>query len=642
MEHIFSQEGILANSLPGFEFRAGQLQMAISVRDALSSESTVIVEAGTGIGKSLAYLIPLVGWIRGSRRNGKAIVSTYTKALQRQLVEKELPFIRDHLSPGLRFALSFGSENYLCRRRLEKSLQRGLFDEKDGEYLAAFIDWASATSDGLRGEFPVGGQLWQKVCREPEACRGRKCLFFRQCFFQVARAEERKADIVVTNHHLFFANLAASALSQDIGVVVLDEAHEVEDVASDHFSLEVTRQRLRYILDAVLAKRGTGVITAMSWLSARRKTEMAGLIEGCSASGDRLFGDVRAMVGERRRVRLRNGLELEDELDWKLGSLHRALRELAEEAEDEEDRSDLETAALKVHAYANALAGIRTHGGLDHVCWASSEEADVSIVVTPLDVSGILRTEVIERFRSLVLTSATMTVNGSFDFIRDRLGLQDAPSFVYPSPFNYRAQALLYIPSSMPDPNEEGYAEAVAAQVRGLMQITGGRTMVLFTSYSLLEEVAAFVRQSHRVLRQGELGVPSLLDEFRREASSVLFGTYTFWQGIDLPGDYLQCVIIARLPFAVPSEPVTEARLQAISSAGIDPFLFYQVPRAAVLFKQGFGRLIRSSRDRGVIAVLDPRIVRKSYGRKFLNSVPPVDVTDDLERVRIFFAGEPG
>jgi len=642
MEDIFSRGGILSTALQGFEYRAGQLAMAISVSDALRSESTIMVEAGTGIGKSLAYLVPLAGWISETPQKGKAVVSTYTKALQRQLVEKELPFIREHFSPALRFAISFGSDNYLCRRRLHKGLQGGLFDDEDGGALPALLDWAKSTSEGLKGELAFGGRLWQKVCREPEACTGRKCLFFRECFFQTARAEERKAAIVVTNHHLFFANLAANALPPDIGCVVLDEAHEVEGVASDHFCIEATQRRLRHILDSIQAKRGTGVIAAMRWLRTGQRIQMAGLVEDCAAAGNRLFGVVRALIGGQRSVRMRDGLDEEEGLDQALGSLRLALEGLAQEAADEEDRSDLETAAWKVHAYAHALEGIRAHREGDQVCWASLEEGDVRVVVTRLDVSGMLRSEVFSRFSPLVLTSATLAVNGSFDFIRTRLGLEETPSFLYPSPFDYRRQALLYIPAFMPDPNGQGYGEAVARQVMGLMDIVGGRTMVLFTSYSLLEEVAGALRQFHRVLRQGEMGVSSLLDEFRGDATSVLFGTYTFWQGIDLPGDYLRCVIIARLPFAVPSEPVIEARLQALSLQGRDPFLSYQVPDAVVLFRQGFGRLIRSARDRGVVAVLDPRIVRKSYGSAFLNSIPGLDITDDLQRVKAFLADPRG
>lgn len=641
VEEIFERKGILSNALPGFEYRRGQLEMAISVRDALMSKSTIMVEAGTGIGKSLAYLVPLVGWITEPPRKGKAIVSTYTKALQRQLVEKELPFIRDQLcAPGLRYAISFGSENYLCRRRLEKALQRGLFDDQDGAHLPALLDWVKTTAEGLKGELSVGGRVWQKVCREPEACQGRRCRFFRECFFQTARAEERKAEIIVTNHHLFFANIAADALPPDIACVVLDEAHEIEDVASDHFCLEASHQRLRYVLDSILAKKGRGVIMAMRWLKAQRRMQIAGLVEGCAEHGDRLFGDVRARIGERRSVRLPDGLDGEDALDGRLESLHLALRGLAEEAEDEEDRIDLETAAWRVHAYANALEGIRNDATGDHVCWASLEEGDVRVVLSPLDVSGALRTQVFTRFRPLVMTSATLAVNGSFDFMKGRLGLEDAPAFLFPSPFDYGNQALLYLPASMPDPNGQGYAEAVATQVMELVNIIGGRTMVLFTSYALLEEVAGLVGHFHRVLRQGELGISTLLDEFRRETAPVLFGTYTFWQGIDLPGDYLRCVIIARLPFAAPSEPVTEARLQAMASEGIDPFPSYQVPRAAVLFRQGFGRLIRSGHDRGVVAVLDPRILRKSYGRAFLDSIPASGVTGDLERVRTFLAAD--
>jgi ATP-dependent DNA helicase DinG len=637
---IFSRGGLLEKKLPGFEYREEQLKMADAVLGALSRERTLIVEAGTGVGKSLAYLIPLALWLMDAD-TPRAIVSTYSKALQRQLFENELPFIKRHFSPQIRYAVSFGSENYVCLRRLDQARQFGLFDPGEKDTLPLLMEWVKETATGLRGEVPLEAALWQKVSREADLCSGGKCRFYQDCFFQTAKAVERKANIVITNHHLFFAHVAANySVLPDAHCVVFDEAHEIEEVASDHLCVEVSSSRLRYILDSIISSRGKGLLLRLPWLDGGRLLELSSLVDRARKRGEVFFLGLQELLGGARSVRLRSEPVNADEASGSLLELYHALAYLSDLPEEDDEKMEILAAAERVNAFRDSLDAISRQAFVDHVYWLSQETRTIRAASTPVNVSRIISEKVFGVFMPAILTSATLSVDNSFRYIQGRLGLEEATTDLLASPFEYRKQALLYIPGSMPGPHDEDFAAAVAGQVEAILNITQGSTLVLFTSYALLHDVAGRVSTECLILKQGDMDNFLLLEEFRMHKSSVLFGTYAFWQGIDLQGDLLKCVIIVKLPFSVPSEPVLEARMEKILSRGGDPFLEYQVPEAVITFKQGFGRLIRSKSDRGVAAVLDTRIMKKHYGRFFLKSLPDMEITDDLAKVEKFMADQ--
>jgi ATP-dependent DNA helicase DinG len=630
LEEIFSEHGLLDGVLSGFEYREEQLHMAMKVFEALQAEDHLIVESGTGVGKSLAYLVPLCLWLR-EQDEPRAIVSTYTKALQKQLFEKELPFIKEQLFPQLKFALSFGSENYLCLRRLAKNKQYGLFDIDDEHDIKVINAWINETATGLRGEVNVSHATWQKVNRETDVCFGKKCEYYTDCFYQTAKILERKANIIVCNHHLYFAHVASDYMVlPESRCVVFDEAHEIEGVASDHLGIMVSNAKLRYVLDSIISSKGKGLLLKLKWLDPSRLQDISSVVERVRKRGDQLFHDIHDMIRDGRSIRLHERPDINDELFRSLSELHAEVEALARLSGDEEEEKEILALSNRVRTFRDGLYTIRQQELDDYVYWASRENRVIRMTATPLAVADILREQVYATLSSAILTSATLSVNGQFDFIKTRLGLEDAKTTLFASPFDFREQTAVYLPKTIPDPNDEEYSDVLSGEISAILNDVRGNTLVLFTSYSLLNEVADRITIDYPVLKQGDKDSYFLLQEFRENQPAALFGTYTFWQGIDLQGDILRCVVITKLPFAVPSEPIVEARLEKIRSEGGNPFFDYQVPGAVITFKQGFGRLIRSRTDRGVVAILDSRIWKKSYGRFFINSLPEINIINDF------------
>lgn len=634
---VFSRTGYLSRFLEGFEYREEQLGMAEAVLSALRSGEVLIVEAGTGIGKSLAYLVPLAQWLM-NEDTPRAIVSTYSKALQKQLFEKELPFIKRHFFPALRFALSFGSENYLCLKRYEQSRQFGLFDAEDDRGLPRLAEWVGETLTGLRGDIPIAPSLWMKVSREPDTCSGRKCVFFKDCFFQSAKAVERRAHVIIANHHLFFSHVAAEySVLPEAHCVVFDEAHELESVASDHLRMEVSEKKLRYVLDSIINRKGKGLLMRLKWLDPGQLYEISALVDTSRNAGERYFHALRQRLGEKKNARLRGRLDICDELSEPFEGLRSGIERLSELSGNEEEAMEIGGIAQRIRAFKQSFDAVREMDLRGHIFWAYQDSHTAGTVATPLSISSVLRERVFSEFAPAILTSATLSVNGTFDFIKEQLGLEGARTAGFLSPFNFKEQALLYVPEDMPDPNTPDFAGSISQEVESLLEITGGRTMVLFTSYSLMDAVASELTTECIVLKQGDMDNYLLLEAFRNDPRSVLLGTFAFWQGVDLLGDVLKCVVITRLPFSVPTDPVLEARLEHMTEEGKKPFMDYQVPSAVLMFKQGFGRLIRSRTDKGIVAVLDSRIVKKQYGISFLNSLPDITMTGDIRRVQRLF-----
>jgi ATP-dependent DNA helicase DinG len=660
LHEFFAPGGILARSPLPYEYRPGQLEMAKAVERALTERRHLIVEAGTGTGKTLAYLLPAL-------RNGqRVVVSTGTKALQDQLYFRDVPFL-EALLGDLHVCYMKGRANYLCRRKLfalrDQPVLSGL--EEIDEY-QQISQWEQITETGDRAELaglPETSPLWAKLDARADNCLGTTCPDYRRCFITEMRRRALESDVIIVNHHLFFADLAVkreaagapdAGILPDAAAVIFDEAHELEEVASNYFGLSVSNIRFEELardIDVLLrGKEGSaGIPIATQQLRERARMFFAALPmesegrhpftnrdEFLETSGD-LYLSVRTSLKllEAEMERL-NSIDEAPGLGKRIARLRSELEFLLES-----------NAHNMVYWIERRVFGSTPMDGpasriVSRSSGPRSQLRSVQLQATPIDVSELLHELVFEPIPTVVLTSATLTVQGGFEHLRHRLGLAEARELVVPSHFHYGEQALLYLPPEMPDPRSPDFVESAVRCTRRVLELSRGRAFCLFTSYTQMRILyeRLLPELDYPILLHGTAPRKALLEEFRATPNAVLFGTASFWQGVDVQGEALSCVIIDRLPFAVPSDPVVQARMKAIEENGGRPFFDYQVPEAVLTLKQGFGRLIRSLSDRGVLVLLDPRIRTQRYGQIFLQSLPPYRMTTTITDVESFFAAQ--
>ena len=658
VHEFFAPGGILAKSSLPFEHRPGQIEMARAVEQAFKERRHLIVEAGTGTGKTLAYLLPAL------RTGQRIIISTGTKALQDQLYFRDVPFLESLLGP-LRVCYMKGRANYLCRQKLVSlRAQPILTGLEEIEQYRQISEWEQTTTTGDRSEIaslPESSPLWNKLDARSEACLGSSCADYQRCFITEMRRKALESDIIIVNHHLFFADLAIkqeAAGAPDVGIlpdaaaVIFDEAHELEEIASSYFGLSVSSLRFDELArDTEQFLRQRNALTADILSATQQVRERARMFFAnlpIAGEGRQPFSDRTEFLETSGDLYLsvRNTLKrLEAELDNVRGAdetpgLKRRVIHLRSELEFLIESS----ASNMVYWMERRIGGPNHSGGATATTPITRGGHRItSLQATPIDVSELLAERVFDVIPTAILTSATLTVQGSFDHIRQRLGLRDARELVVTSHFRYAHQALLYLPDDMPDPREPGFPDAAAQCIQRVLNVTRGRAFCLFTSYSAMRDLYERLLPvlDFPILLHGTAPRKTLLEQFRATPNAVLFGTSSFWQGVDVQGESLSCVIIDRLPFAVPNDPIVQARMKLIEDAGGNPFADYQVPSAVITLKQGFGRLIRSLEDRGVLVLLDPRIRRQRYGQTFLTSLPPYRVTANFTDVEKFFGYAP-
>jgi len=642
-ESHFLPDGRLSRVLPGYEHRPQQGEMARRVRLAIEGHGQLAIEAGTGVGKSLAYLVPAALWAKENHK--RVAVSTYTRLLQTQLISQDIPLLSKLLDEPTRASVAFGQQNYLCRFRLENQVARGLFDTlAEARAADKLFNWADKTDSGVILDYPhaLPSGLAQRICRDSSMCRRQKCQFRKGCFYHRARQSWEHSSILIVNHSLLFASLTTeSDLLPESEALILDEAHRVEDAAVRHFGNQASEHALALLLDRLASSHGGGLVQALGPRSAARRSIQT---EASAArlEIDRFFRTVEPLLApDALRSRFRAPLDSGSSAAA-ISRLAKALEEIAPELDDEILCAEMTGVARRLGQSALALEGFSVPEPDGAVHWAErSGQGRLSLLAAPLDVAPMLRATVYDHYSSTVLTSATLTVAGSFAFISGRLGLEDFETESLDSPFDYNSQNLLYVASHLPPPTESAeFNPAAATVIAEVIKASSGRALILFTSYDSMNSVFALMPETgYNHLLQGDTSVAKLLKDFRKDTQSVLFATQSFWQGIDVPGEALSCLIICRLPFEVPDDPRLTAIAEKLKAEGASPFTAYQLPTAVLRFRQGFGRLIRTATDRGVVCVLDKRIVAGSYSQSFLKSLPKgVRVTTRLADIGRFFA----
>ena len=636
LESIFGPGGLLESRLPSYEFRPSQLRMAEAVLSAIRNRHSLCVEAGTGTGKTLSYLIPALS-------SGKRVlVSTATKNLQEQLFTKDVPFLRRTLLPDLKATYMKGRSNYLCLRRLDEiRLKSPLWGGDLGFDWRTFDGWASKTDTGDRAELAWlsdDDPLWDSIDARSDACTGQKCALFQECFVTRMRQQAFEADLIVVNHALFFANLALERdeigrILPDFGILVLDEAHEVEDIAAEHFGRRLSSYQLADLCRALRRSMGEG------------ESGAPGLVDRLAQASDRLFSGLPTVEGrhslsEYRCARTHRTVDYRQELAGDATRLRDVLRILYHDLELRRFAGDdTEPLIRRIDRCCEVLEELFSLESPELVYWFEKSPRGAFLHLTPIDVAPLLRERLFQRSDTTILTSATLTTEGNFEYIRERLGIPEPEEIIGPGEFDYESQAVLYLPRGIPEPGTSDHFLHLLRHIRGILQLTDGHAFLLFTSTQQMRRVhgALAASNDYPLLCQGMKPKSRILEEFRSTPRGVLCATSSFWQGVDVQGEALRAVVIDKLPFHVPTEPMVSARSERIRGQGRNPFLAYTVPAAVITLRQGLGRLIRSRRDTGILAVLDSRLWTRRYGELFLKSLPKCPVADNIKDLKNFF-----
>jgi ATP-dependent DNA helicase DinG len=644
IEKVFGPGGLISQYHENYEHRPGQIKMAEAIARAFEDKRHLIVEAGTGTGKTLAYLIPAIAASLGRKK--RILISTGTKNLQEQLMEKDIPFLQKILPKKFSAAYMKGRSNYACLYRVKKAEHQPILDGLDElDHFAEVNRWVYESQTGDRRELtnlPENLPFWSRVNARSEVCIGQKCPDFEPCFITRMRVRAEDADIIIVNHHLFFADLNVRGnqfgkVIPDYSAVIFDEAHLIEDIAADYFGLQVSSFQIDELV------RDTDTLPITDAIVTRDLTKLAAKISGLSEQFWTRFSQARSdgrypLLPDIFSVRTTSGDNRNTELGKAFVELETALESLELGVDVyAEEMPEADSLARRIRQARQDLDFIVTQAEKNYVYWLERRGKGMFLRASPVDVSELLRQKLFDKVETCILTSATLSSSGSFNFVRERLGLDSGKTtgMVAPSSFDYEEQAILYLPKAMPDPRSPEFTQLAAGEVVKILQVTDGRAFVLATSNQSMNALYELVsmRVNYPCFVQGSMSKAGLLERFRETPNAVLFATASFWQGVDVQGEQLSCVIIDKLPFAVPTDPVVAARSRFIDENGGKSFFDYSVPQAVITLKQGIGRLIRSRTDKGVIAILDPRLRTKGYGRDFLQSLPRMRITSNLDDV---------
>ena len=641
LQKIFTPSGLIAKYLDGYEYRPQQLEMAEAVDAAFRDDEHLIVEAGTGVGKSFSYLVPAVHL--ALEEEEKVIISTNTINLQEQLINKDVPFLQEVLPEDFNAVLVKGRGNYLCLRRLDNMVayEQALFDTfSEVEEIQRIIKWSEETEDGSLADIepqPMPG-VWSKATSESDNCLNVRCPYYKECFYFKARSRMTNANLLIVNHHLLFSDWAlrrinpAYAVLPPYSYLVLDEAQHIEHVATGHIGIQLSNYRVKHFLDSLCNPNKKGGL-----LLRLKAEQLIGFVETARSRANELFNSIAEWVGDKSEgmKSIEQKRFVPNVMDGPLRYLQSSLKILQDKAKDDDEKTEIEAHVRRCVELRKDLDATLTQPESDWVYWVELAErryATISLNAAPISVADDLTEYLFSIIESAVMTSATLSTNRNFDYFKHQIGLNGCRELLVGSPFNYAKQVRIYIPKQMPDPRNYQFVPAAIEKIKEYLQLTHGKAFVLFTSYRMMDEVYEAVAphlddMGITTFKQGEsLSRHAMLERFRQDVDSVLFGTSSFWEGADVQGESLSNVIIVKFPFSVPTHPVVEARVNHIEEQGGNAFMEYSLPEAILRLKQGFGRLIRNKTDRGIVVILDSRVLTKAYGKMFLNSLPECEV----------------